>query len=220
MHLSLFDYTVFTVFIISLSVFFQKSTPFYLKTFSLYYLAALINGMIMEWLSDHGKYNVWLGNLWGIFEFCFYFYLLHEIIISARIKRVILFVMLIFFIFASVNIFFIQKKVGFNPVNFTIGSLITVTFCITYFIELFQKAENHYLSRLPSFWIGSALLFTTVLSFPMLALESFMEQQTKLIASHLIFDHIEDINNIILILTSVLFSIGFLCRIRISKSTL
>jgi hypothetical protein len=220
MDLSFFDYTVFAVFIVSLSVFFQKSTPFYLKTFSIYFLAALINGMIMEWLSNHGKYNTGLENAYGIFESCFYFYVLHEIIVSSKVKRIILFVMLVFFLFAFMNIIFIQKKVGFNPINFTIGALITVTFCIYYFVELFQKAEPQHLYRLPSFWIGSGLLFTTVLSFPILALESFMEMQTNSKASHIIFDHLDEINAVILISTFVLFSIGFLCRIRISKSTL
>lgn len=123
---------------------------------------------------------------------------------------------------AFINIFFIQKKVGFNAVNFTVGCIIIVSLCIYYFFELFQKTEAQSLSKLPSFWIVSGLLFNNVLSFPQFALNNFMETLTRANYNkyHIIFDNIGVLNNITIILTSVLYTIGFLCRIRIRKYTL
>src|ERR1035438_4034839 len=139
MDFSGFDILQLILFLISLSVFIQKPVSLYLKLFPVYLLLGLIEGMIQEYLGNHGRYNTGVSNAWGIVEFCFYFYVLRTFILSFKIKRVILFVILLFPIFALFNLYF-QKKVGFNPVNFTIGSLFTVSFCIYYFVELFQRS--------------------------------------------------------------------------------
>ena len=120
-----------------------------------------------------------------------------------------------------INLVFIQKKVGFNPINFTVQSLIVAALCIFYFFELFQKTEAPSLSRLPAFWITTAIFFNVVLTFPMFASLSFMDDWSKQneVSFKLIFAHIDAIFNIILVLTYILYSIGFLCVIRISKST-
>lgn len=218
MHYSLFDYVLVVTFLISLSVYFQKPTLLYLKIFPLYLLGALVCGLRGEWLAQHGKYNTGVANVWGILEFCFFFFVLREIIVNVRVKRIIFFVSIVFASFAFIDIAFIQRIVGFNPINFTIGCLITVCSCIYYFIELFQKTEVQSLSRSPAFWIASGILFNTILSFPVFALITFLEVATKVNkATQLLYRNIDSIVNIIVLLTMILFSIGFLCRISMRK---
>jgi hypothetical protein len=219
MYYSPYDCIMLTIFLVSFSVFFQKPIPIYLKLFPVYFFAALVTGLREEWLNQHGKYNTGVANIWGIFEFSFYFFVLHEVIVNKKIKRIIFYLVVFFALLAFFNIFFIQHKVGFNPVNFTTGSLITVVACIYYFVELFQKAEAQSLSRLPAFWICSAILFTTVISFPMFALASFLQVPTKVNkTTQLLYKNIDAIVNITLLLTMILYAIGFFCRIRIRKS--
>jgi hypothetical protein len=195
--------------------------PVYLKLFPLFFFYELIIGIILSYTQEHGIHNSWIANASAILEFCFYFFILHEIIINAKVRRIILWGIYIFALLGFTNIFFIQKKIGFNPVNFTIGCFVIVVFCIYYFAELFQKAEVQSLSRLPAFWIASAILFNTVLVFPLFALIGFMEASTNSNSpSRIIFSNIGSIFNIISVLTNVLYSIAFLCRIRIRKSTL
>ncbi len=133
-----------------------------------------------------------------------------------------LYVTIAFVIFAFVNLFLFQHNDLFNPVNFTVGTVVTVVFCIYYFFELFQKTEAQSLIRLTSFWIVSGILFNVVLIFPIFALISFMDQLNKANrkTTMIVLDHIEAIFNIISVLTYTLYSIGFLCRIRTSKSIL
>ena len=90
------------------------------------------------------------------------------------------------------------------------------------FLNYFKKQKPNPLARLPSFWIVSAILFNVVLVFPIFALFSFMNSLSKanLKTSMIIFNNIVAIFNIISVLTYILYSIGFLCRIRTSKSTL
>ena len=136
-----------------------------------------------------------------------------------KVKKSILYIILVYAIFAIINLIFIQHNDLFNPVNFTIGTVITVVLCIYYFFELFQKTEPQSLSRLPGFWVVSAILLNAVLIFPIMALISFMDSLSKanLKTSMIVFNHIEAIFNIISILTYILYSIAFLCRIRTAK---
>jgi hypothetical protein len=213
MHFSGFDIIQLILFLVSLSVYIQKPNPLYLSVFPLYFLSGLIEGMVVEYLAKHGRYNTSIANLWGILEFCFYFFVLRELIVNIKIRKLILFIIFLFPVFSLGNLYF-QKQVGFNPVNFTIGSLVTVSFCIYYFVELFQRADTQSLARLPAFWTITAVLFSIVLSFPTFALISFMKKTQLLSYKNLIA-----IFYIINIVTSILYSIGFLCRIRIRKST-
>jgi hypothetical protein len=223
MHFSVTDFIQLAVCIVSLSVFLQKPAPLYLKWFPIYFFYFLITGFIIEYTSKRGIHNTGLANVSSIMEFCFYFYVLGKVIVNPKFRRGILFTMLIFVLFASLNLIFIQKFDEFNPVNFTIGSLITVIFCIYYFVELFQMTEAPSLSRLPAFWIVSAILLNIVLTFPMFALLSFLAESNLVkpnLTTMMIIKNIDKIYNIILLLTGILYSIGFLCRIRTIRSTL
>jgi len=221
MKFSVSDFIQLSIFLISLSVFAKKPVPLYLRLFPVYFFLLMIVDKIIEYTTDLRIHNNILLNIWGPIEFSFYFFVLGQVITSKLNKR-ILYTITAFLIFAFINLFFFQRNDLFNPVNFTVGTVITVIFCIYYFFELFQKTEVQSLTRLPSFWIVSAILFNVVLIFPIFALFSFMDSISKANrkTSMIIFDNIVAIFNIISVLTYMLYSIGFLCRIRTSKSTL
>jgi hypothetical protein len=214
MDFSGFDLIQLTLFLVSITVFAQKPVPFYLKLFPAYLFLGLLNSIIMEYLQYHGKYNTGFANSWGIMEFCFYFFVLRALIVNIKIRQIILFEIFLFPVFAIINLHF-QKQVGFNSVNFTIGGLSAVLFCIFYFVELFQRADTQSLSKLPAFWITTAILFAVVLTFPFFSFISFMTKMPDLIYKNIVV-----IFYIINILTSILYSIGFLCRIKIRRSIL
>jgi len=222
MHLSFYDYIILITFATSLLVFVNKPVPLYLLFFPVYFFLAAVSGMLMEYQADHGQYNTNIGNVWTILEFCFYFFVVHQNIVNVKVKRGILFIIFIYGFFAFFNFLFIQKKAGMNPVNFASGCLVIVSLCIYYFSELFRKTEVQSLVRLPSFWIISGILFNNVLFFPINSLSYFMVEWSRANYNSykVIFENIDKISNLILILTSLLYTIGFTCRIRISKSIL
>jgi hypothetical protein len=221
MKFSTGDFIQLTIFLISLSVFARKPVPIYLKLFPLYFFLLMIVDKIIEYTTDLSIHNNILLNIWGPLEFSFYFFVISQVIVSKKVKKRIFYITMAFIIFAYINLFFFQQNDLFNPVNFTIGTVIAVIFCIYYFFELFQKTEAQSLVRLPSFWIVSAILFNVVLIFPIFALISFMNQLNKANqrTSLIILNNIVAIFKIISVLTYRLYSIGFLCRIRTSKST-
>jgi hypothetical protein len=222
MKFSIGDFIQLSIFLVSLSVFAQKPVPLYLRLFPLYFFLLFIEDLIIEYTSALGIHNNIIPNTSGIAEFSFYFFVIRSVIVNMKVKKRILFTTFTFVVFAVINLFFIQHNDLFNPINFTIGTVITVVLCIYYFFELFQKTEAQSLTRLPSFWIVSGILFNAVLIFPIFALISFMDSLSKanLKTSKIVLDHIEAIFNIISVLTYILYSIGFICRIRTNKSIL
>ena len=212
MNLNFYDFLDILSFLISLSVYFQKSVPYYLKCFPFYFICSFIIGMVEENLQRHGKYNTAIYNSWGIIEFCFYFFVLREIIETPKFKKLILLVIGIYPLICILFLYF-QKQVGFNPVNYSLGCIMVIVSCIYYFFELFQKTEFPSLVSLQSFWITTAILFNYALAFPTFAFISFMNKIPKIIANNL-----DTIFYIINSLVLILFSIAFLCRIRMSKS--
>lgn len=220
MKFSFGDWIQLSIFLISLSVFARKPVPLYLKTFPVYFFLLMIEDLAIEYTMARGVHNTIILNASGIAEFSFYYFVIRSVIVNKTVKKRIFYSTIVYAVFAVINLFFIQRNDLFNPINFTIGTVIAVIFCIYYFFELFQKTETQLLSRLTSFWIVSGILFNVVLIFPIFALLSFMDQLSKANqkTSLIIFNNIDAIFNIISILTYILYSIGFLCRIRTSKS--
>jgi hypothetical protein len=214
MSLTAIDCIVFTGFLISLTVYFQPPYLLYLKIFPLYFFGTFVVGLIEEHLAIHGRNNTIYYNTWGAIEFCFYFFVLREIIVNSIVRRIILYVLVLYPLTCIILIHF-QKASAFNAYNFTIGCLITALFCIYYFIELFQEPDAKSLASIPAFWIVTAILFSDVLTFPTFAFINFIKVTPKIIVRN-----ITAILIIINLLTIVSYSIGFLCRIRIRKSSL
>ncbi len=221
MKFSVSDFIQLSIFLISLLVFAQKPVPLYLRLFPLYFFILMIEDLAIEYTTARGIHNNIIPNTAGIAEFSFYFFIIRSVIVNSKVKKGILYAAIVFAVFAVFNLFFLQRNDLFNPVNFTIGTIITVLLCIYFFYELFQKTEAQSLNRLTSFWIVSGILFNVVLIFPIFALISFMDQLSKANrkTTMIVLDHIGAIFNIISVLTYILYSIGFLCRIRTNKST-
>ncbi len=208
------------MFLISLVVYKKQPVSLFIRYFPLFFFVDFISNVYISYTSSRGIHNTAVVNAVSIFEISFLCFVVGQVVVNRIARNIIFYSIIAFIVFSVINLLFVQKKIGFNPINYTVGSLLIVAFCIYYYIELFQKAEAESLVRLPAFWIISAILFNTVLSFPMFALLSFMDEMTKLNAAamNLFFENIVAIFNIISILTYILYSIGFLCRIRTSKS--
>ncbi|WP_458922190.1 hypothetical protein [Flavitalea antarctica] len=185
---------------------YQRLFPFYLTiTLTIESLA------VYFWSQD--KTNVSLYNFFGVFEFLFYFFMLHQIMHSKTVKRIIKAIGFIYPIAFLININFIQTE-GFHSMTYSLGCLLVVAICIYYFFELFQSSHSVVLIREPAFWFCTGLLFFYCCTFPFFGLANFMENLPLII-----MDNISALLNLMNSLLYSLFTIAFLCRIRIRKST-
>lgn len=173
--------------------------PFLFLTLIIEFVASYINGV-------KGDPNTAIYNLFSVFEFCFYLFLISLIIRNAKAKKIIAFASL-FYAFVSLgNIFFFQGINHFHTVTYSLGCLMIVAACIYFFLELFRLPRAVKLSVDPAFWICSGLLFFYCCGFPLYAFLNFWAQFEWVVTN---FQKIVAILNIFLY---SLFIIAFLCH--------
>jgi hypothetical protein len=217
--LTLTIYISFTIIIIALiagvTIYFRRNSELYLRLFPFYMLLTVVVGGYITYLSFHGKDNTTLFNFYTTVGFCFYFFVIAQIIHNRKIKKIIFYILFIYPIVAVCNIFIVQKINILLSVSYSLGCLLIAVFCVYYFLELFQLTNSINLLRQPSFWICSGLLFYYSCSFPLFGLIGFLKSPPKIIANNL-----EIISNILDCCLYSSFTIAFLCRIKIRKSIL
>jgi hypothetical protein len=198
--------------IASFTVYFRPQAHSYLKAFPVFLVIIAILGGVIGYLSVHAKSNIILFNVFSIFAFCFYFFVLSQIIVNKKLKKLILFIMFLYPVFAFLNTVIIQKITVFHTRSYSIGCLLIVAFCIYYFYELFQLPRAINLLKETSFWICSGLLFYYACSFPLFGFINSLKNPSLIIITHL-----DVILNLLDVFLYSSFTIAFLCRIKIRK---
>ncbi|MDP4150191.1 MAG: hypothetical protein Q8927_19425 [Bacteroidota bacterium] len=186
----------------------------YLRSFTIFlFLTLAVESMGLFFIMEN-KTNTILYNIFSVIEFSFYFYVLHEIIHHKNAKKLIGQVMWIYIVLVILNNLFIQKITSFPSITYSIGCLLVISFCIYYFLELFQLSRAVNLIRQPAFWVCSGLLFFYACSFPIFGLLNFLKNMPRATAQNFLI--IIAFLNIFLYSS---FTIAFLCRLKTRKST-
>lgn len=192
----------------------KKNSELYIKAFSFFLIASLLVEMIGDVRNNKGLNNLLMYNIFNVFEFTFYIWLIREIVQNKKAKNLILYILLLYPAVDLVNIFFIQGTTHFHTITYALGCLLIVLLCIYYFFELFQSPSSVNLLKQPAFWICSGLLFFYCCSFPIFGLSNLL--------MHLPRIFMRNIRTIIILLNIFLYSmftLAFLCRFRTMKSS-
>lgn len=72
-------------------------------------------------------------------------------------KKVISSIAILFIVFATVNLFFIQGVTGFNTNLFTISSIVFILYSIIYFYRLIRELPEPFIERMYMFWVNTAV---------------------------------------------------------------
>lgn len=202
-------------FLASLTIYLQRKAPGYLTFFPFFLLINVIVESISVYLVLHQKYNIFLLNPFTVLSICFYLFTLRGIIHNMRVKKILLYLVLIYPVVAFFNIFFLQKAAVFHTMSYSLGCLLIIAFSIYYFYELFQLTGTVNLLRQPAFWICTGLLLYFACSFPLYGFNSFLNtSQSPVLVRNLIL-----LFNLLDVFLYSSFTIAFLCRLRIRKST-
>ena len=204
---------VFISFLSSLTAYFRPIAILPLRMFAFFLFITVVVEFFGYYLSFHHRTNIELYDLFGVFEFSFYFWFLRMVIRNSVAKKIILGLLLIYPIFSLINIFLIQGVSSFPTVTYATGCLIIVIMTVYYFFELFMLPRGTHLFRDPLFWICFGLLLFYCCSFPIFGLSNFLAKATWFKPRFL--GILLDLVNILLYSS---FTIAFLCRIKIRKS--
>lgn len=199
-------------FLASLTLFFQKGTPRYIKSFPFCLLVTVTVELIGWRMARNRQAVLWLYNLFAVVNTDYYLFLLWNFVNNRKVKRVIAYCIWIYTVMALANFFFIQVN-SWNSITFALGCLIIVVFCIYYFLELFQVPRSINLVREQAFWITSGLLFFHCCSFMLLSLTNLLSKTSPAILKNLHY-----LLDMILIMFYLLFTIAFLCKLDLKKN--
>jgi len=211
MSLPLPLYFEFLAFLTSLLLLKRPETPFYLKLFPGFLLITISIELLSIYLFTHGLFTYKAYNFFTAFEFCFYLFIFSKIIMNPRVRRIITYSIILYLVLALINILFYQKNT-FHSITYSLGCLLIVACAVYYFLELFQSPTSIKLSKEPSFWISSGLLFYYCCSLPFLGLTGLLSTMPTILVNNVYY---------ILIAMNVLlyssFTIAFLCKVPIRK---
>jgi len=195
--------------------YFLPNTPLYLKLFPIFLTYTLANELVATYQVYHGAKTTEIYNVYVFIQFIFYTYLLYHFISKPKIRRFIIISQVVYFVLSLLNILYFQKFSNYNSITYSLGCLEIVTLSILYFLELFRFKKVVNLVREPAFWISAGLLFYFACSFPFIATANLLYKLPEGILLSLQY-----VLTLINILLYSIFTIAFLCRIKIRKSTL
>lgn len=214
--LPIYIYFIAISFLASLSTYFTSGkSPLYLKLFPPFLFLTLAAESTGAYLSFVRMNNLAMYNFFTVFEFSFYLWIITLVISNTRIKKIMRSCLCLYVLIAVGNIIFIQKMKAFHSVTYAFGCLLIVGACVYYFFELFRFPKSIKLISTPAFWICSSLLFFYCCGFPLFGFTNLLSGISTLIVKN--FHSIIIILNIFLY---TLFTIAFLCRLKVRKYTL
>lgn len=195
------------------TVYFRKNVPLYLSLLPVFLLITIVVEFIGFWMWNRFGSSTPLFNVYIIFNFSSYLFILREIISDRAFKKISLYAIVSYVAYTLINMFYIQGLNVWNSMSYTLGCLLIVSFCIYYFLELFRKPKSTRLTKEPAFWIVSGLLFFYCCSFPFLGLNNLLND-----APMVLMNNLRSILAVLNVLLYTLFSIAFLCRYNFRRS--
>lgn len=207
-----YSYFLYLSFLCGIALYFRRGVELYLRIFPIFLLTAILIDFVALWLTRKTGNNVVLFNFYTTYEFCFYLFVLEEIVNNKIAKMIVINLIWIYPCLALGNIFFIQGVNNWHSVTYSLGSFLIIILCIYYFLEIFRLPKSVKLLREPAFWICTGLLFFNCCSFPFLGLANFLQNMPAVLINNL-----SSILTILNIFMYILFTIGFLCRLKQAK---
>lgn len=214
MHLPVYIYSMIFSLIASLNLLWKRKTAIYLRLFPFFLAASVFVEIQADMIrtGDGSGNNMTLYNSFIVVEFVFYLYVLRSVIYSPSVKSKMNWIIFFFILLSVTNLIISLKFENFQSITYAMGSLLVVIYCVFYFYELFNLPEFVDLLREPSFWIVSGLLFYYTCTYPVTGMINHLNRIPRLSYSTLEF--LFTWTNVLLYL---IFTIAFICRIRIPK---
>jgi len=197
-------------------IFYKRLKPSWLRLFTWFLLFSMLISITGYFYSFYLKTgNHFIFNLYLLVQFLFYFGIFYKTFQTKKLKTFTLFVSICFLIYLLISFIFLDGFHTFNSLAFTIGSVLTILFCLLYFGALFNADGFINYFKIPMFWIATGILFFFVGNFLYLSFLNYILENN--------LDSGGNIYEVIIITLNLLlycfFSIGFLSNQTWKKRT-
>ncbi len=197
-------------------IFYKRLKPSWLRLFTWFLLLTIlisVAGYVYSF--DFKSGNHFIFNIYLLIQFLFYFAFFYKTFQTKKLKTITVVLGISFLVYLLTGFLFLNGFHTFNSLGFTIGSVVTILFCLLYFGTLFNAEGFINYFRIPMFWIATGILFFFVGNFIYLSFLNYI------LANNL--DSGGNIYEFIIITLNLLlycfFSIGFLSNQTWKKRT-
>jgi hypothetical protein len=212
MSLPFYIYFLIPCIIIGLSVYFQKSSPLYLRILPVLLIINVFVEIFGQWLARKYGTNITMFNFYMVFVVTAHMFMLREMLVEKMARKIVYALLWVYPPICLVNILFVQGLSNWQSYTYLIGNLIIVGLTVYYFFELFKRPKFINLMKEPAFWICSALLFYYMCSFPFLSFVNILQR-----APLILINNLNTFLVLLNIMQYILFSIAFLCRLDLKR---
>jgi hypothetical protein len=171
-----------------------------------------VTAAILAWGLDRA--NNWVYNSFTLVEFWIYGYFFRSLLPGQTTKRLVTGFLVMFPLFWGITVFYLFGFTAWNSYVIIVGSFFCVLFCLLYYYRILTAHEILNLRHLPEFWIATGMLIFYMAALPYFGSLNFLIQY-----------HLKAANNLLTVLQCldtlmyILFTYGFLCRIRNTKKS-
>lgn len=182
-----------------------------LRLFLLFFLITVLVEIIVWYLSLHHKNNLWLINIYTLFEAILLLSLLTKIVSSNfKSKLFIVFEIIYTCYWIYIN-FILQSIFEYNTSDkFAKGALLIIASGMT--LIDFTYNANEDLHKAPLFWLVGGIFFYFCLTLLIFSTANWVFDNSKPI-----MDLSWSVHGAVVVLANILFTIGFLCTSRKSN---
>ena len=174
-----------------------------------YCLLSVVIYSIIEVLASHKIHNLFLYNIYGLFEVWVIGYYL---ILLIRNKPALLFYAGagVYFLLWLCIIFFAGGFWNLNLYATASGNLVLIVLCMVYLLKLSGSNEIFFFQRLPSFWIVTGFFLSSVLMLMSNLSFQYFLNINSISEANMVFN----LAYIAIIIKFVFISVGLLCYTR------
>jgi hypothetical protein len=154
-------------------------------------------------------YNQWFYNFFHLLSYSFLMYFFYQVLGLPKVKKIIPVLALVYIAFALINLFFIQGLEELNTRSELVASIILIFLSIAYYYQILLDKKIIPLLNNPLFWISTGVLVSNLGSILALYLINVIAKISMQKADTFLL-----LIQFAAILTSITFSIAFLCRTK------
>ncbi len=175
-----------------------------LKYFIILIWYSFFNELFALFYSEHvNNSNAFFYNVYQILEFIFYFVMYKQTVQKLLNKKIISYLMALYFVSVIVNCFFSNFLEEFFVPSLMVGAGGVVVSIILYFSEILNSDQILNINKMLKFWISVALLIFYVPNIPFWVVRKYYVDSPTL-------PYIFNINFVLVFIVNVLFILGFI----------
>ena len=191
---------------IAASIFFKKYREGELRYLLPYFWFVVAVELVGLYLRRNGINNSWVYNVFDYIQYPFFFYIYHRHFTSAKFKKMVVYLTIVFFLMSAINwILFQPTFMEYHNRVFTMGSVLLSIVIVVYFMEILNTDRILNITEHLIVWVSFGLLFFHLTTIPLYAVINSLSSITDSVEQ---FMALQNIPNIVMYLS---FILGFIC---------